>query len=77
MALDKIENAGAEVSKTIVPAENLSDHELIEAAKNGDETAFAEIFEKPVDHAPLALERALQEAPAAGLGDDLAVAIGQ
>jgi RNA polymerase sigma-70 factor, ECF subfamily len=43
MALDKIEIAGAEVSKTIVPAENLSDHELIEAAKNGDETAFAEI----------------------------------
>ncbi len=43
MALDKIENAGAEVSKTIVPVENLSDHELIEAAKNGDETAFAEV----------------------------------
>jgi len=43
MALDKIENAGAEVSKTIVPAENLSDHQLIEAAKHGDETAFAEI----------------------------------
>jgi RNA polymerase sigma-70 factor (ECF subfamily) len=43
MALDKIENAGAEVSKTIVPAERLSDHQLIEAAKHGDETAFAEI----------------------------------
>jgi len=43
MALDKIEIAGAEVSKTIVPPENLSDHQLIEAAKNGDETAFAEI----------------------------------
>ena len=43
MALDKIENAGAEVSKTIVPAENLSDHRLIEAAKHGDEMAFAEI----------------------------------
>jgi RNA polymerase sigma-70 factor (ECF subfamily) len=46
MALDKIENAGAEVSKTIVPAENLSDHQLIEAAKHGDETAFAEIVRR-------------------------------
>ncbi len=43
MALDKKENAGAEARKTIVPAKDLSDHELIEAAKNGDETAFAGI----------------------------------
>ena len=43
MALDKIENASAEVSKRRVPAENLSDHQLIEATRQGDETAFAEI----------------------------------
>jgi RNA polymerase sigma-70 factor (ECF subfamily) len=43
MALDKIEIASAEVSNFTVPAENLSDHELIEATKQGDEAAFAEI----------------------------------
>jgi RNA polymerase sigma-70 factor (ECF subfamily) len=44
MALDKLENSGAEVLRTAVQAEKLSDHELIEAAKNGDEDAFAEII---------------------------------
>ena len=43
MALDKIEIASAEVSNFIVPAEPLSDHQLIEATKLGDEQAFAEI----------------------------------
>lgn len=43
MALDKIEIASAEVSNFIVPAEPLSDHQLIEATKGGDEAAFAEI----------------------------------
>jgi RNA polymerase sigma-70 factor (ECF subfamily) len=43
MALDKIEIASAEVSNFTVPAENLSDHQLIEATKKGDEQAFAEI----------------------------------
>ena len=43
MALDKIEIASAEVKNFIVPAEKLSDHQLIEATKQGDEAAFAEI----------------------------------
>jgi RNA polymerase sigma-70 factor (ECF subfamily) len=46
MALDKIEIASAEVSNFIVPAETLSDHQLIEATKKGDEQAFAEIVNR-------------------------------
>ena len=44
MALDKLENSVAEVLRTTVQAEKLSDHELIEATKKGDEDAFAEIM---------------------------------
>jgi len=44
MALDKLENSAAEVLRTTVQAEKLSDHELIEATKKGDEDAFAEIM---------------------------------
>lgn len=44
MALDKFENRAAEVSQTTVQAEKLSDHQLIEAAKAGDEDAFGEIM---------------------------------
>ena len=43
MALDKIEIGSAEVSNFTVPSEKLSDHQLIEATKQGDEQAFAEI----------------------------------
>ena len=46
MALDKFEKSGAEVSKTAVPSEKLSDHQLIEATKAGDEDAFAEIVSR-------------------------------
>ena len=46
MALDKFENRSAEVLQTIVPTENLSDHELVAAAKQGDEAAFAEIVRR-------------------------------
>ncbi len=46
MALDKFIQTGAEVTKTIVAVENLSDHELIAAVKNGDEDAFAEIVRR-------------------------------
>lgn len=46
MALDKFENKSAEVSKTVVPIENLSDHQLIEAVKKGDESAFGEIMRR-------------------------------
>jgi RNA polymerase sigma-70 factor (ECF subfamily) len=46
MPLDKFENAGAEVRRKPVPSENLSDHELIEATKSGDEEAFAEIVNR-------------------------------
>lgn len=46
MALDKFKNASAEVQKYPVPIENLSDHELIEATKQGDEQAFAEIVNR-------------------------------
>jgi RNA polymerase sigma-70 factor (ECF subfamily) len=46
MALDKFENGSAEVLQSIVPFKNLSDHQLIEATKTGDETAFAEIMRR-------------------------------
>lgn len=46
MALDKFENLGAEVLQTTVSIENLSDHELTDAAKKGDEPAFAEIVRR-------------------------------
>lgn len=43
MPLDKIETGRSEVHRTSVSEKKLSDHALIEATKNGDETAFAEI----------------------------------
>ena len=46
MALDKFEIRSAEVLQSAVPIENLSDHQLIEATKAGDETAFAEIMRR-------------------------------
>ncbi|MEZ5428126.1 MAG: sigma-70 family RNA polymerase sigma factor [Pyrinomonadaceae bacterium] len=46
MAWDKFENSGAEVLQTAVSIEDLSDHELIESTKNGDEDAFAEIVNR-------------------------------
>ena len=46
MALDRFENSVAEVLRTAVQTEKLSDHALIEAAKNGDEAAFAEIMSR-------------------------------
>jgi RNA polymerase sigma-70 factor (ECF subfamily) len=51
MALDKFEKTSAEVLQTIVPLKDLSDHQLIEATKTGDEDAFAEIvarYRKPI-----------------------------
>ena len=46
MALDKFENLGAEVLQSAVPIEKLSDHQLIEATKSGDEAAFGEIMRR-------------------------------
>ncbi len=47
MALDKYgKSANAGGTKTAVESEILSDHQLIEATKNGDETAFAEIVKR-------------------------------
>ena len=46
MALDKFENLGAEVLQFAVPSEKLSDHQLIEATKSGDEAAFGEIMSR-------------------------------
>ena len=43
MALDKFGNSVSEALQIAVPIKKLSDHELIEAAKQGDEAAFAEI----------------------------------
>lgn len=43
MPLDNIESLDAEVNRTTVADDKLSDHELILAAKGGDEDAFAEI----------------------------------
>jgi len=46
MALDKFEKRSAEVLQTAVQVEKLSDHDLIEATKQGDEAAFAEIVRR-------------------------------
>lgn len=46
MALDKFRKSGAEEQKSGVSFSNLSDHELIEATKNGDEDAFSEIVSR-------------------------------
>lgn len=46
MALDKFDNSSAEVLQPSVPSEKLSDHQLIEATRNGDEQAFAEIVNR-------------------------------
>jgi RNA polymerase sigma-70 factor, ECF subfamily len=46
MALDKIESRQTEVRSRHVPETNESDHALIEAAKNGDEAAFAVIVSR-------------------------------
>ena len=43
MPLDKIDTGRSEVLRTSVSEKKLSDHALIEATKNGDEAAFAEI----------------------------------
>ncbi len=45
MALDKFENSVAEVH-SFVPFKDLSDHQLIEATKTGDEAAFGEIMRR-------------------------------
>ncbi len=46
MALDKFESSGTEELRVTVPEEKLSDHDLIEAVKNGDEAAFAEVVRR-------------------------------
>lgn len=46
MALDNIGSATAATSGGSVAEEKLSDHDLIEATKNGDEQAFAQIVER-------------------------------
>lgn len=46
MALDKFNSERAEVRNSRVPIKDLSDHELIEATKRGDEEAFAEIVSR-------------------------------
>ena len=46
MALDNFENSKAEVREKTVSAKRESDHQLIEAVKNGDEAAFAEIVSR-------------------------------
>ncbi len=46
MALDKIESAGMEKMGPSMPSQKLSDHELIEATKGGDEAAFGEIMNR-------------------------------
>lgn len=46
MALDKFEKEGAEVFQKTVSLNDLSDHELIETTKRGDEAAFGEIMRR-------------------------------
>ena len=53
MALDTARTLTAEVNRSRVAEENLSDHALIEATKQGDESAFAEIvhrYRNPIDN---------------------------
>lgn len=44
MPLDNVESRRLEVHRTSMPENKLSDHELIDATKNGDEAAFGEIM---------------------------------
>jgi RNA polymerase sigma-70 factor (ECF subfamily) len=46
MALDKFENLDTEVREKTVSVKRESDHQLIEATKQGDEAAFAEIVNR-------------------------------
>src|SRR3954468_21426431 len=46
MAFDTVKTVGTEGIPSSMPEERSSDHELIEATKNGDEAAFAEIMER-------------------------------
>mgnify|MGYP006197094571 CR=1 FL=1 len=46
MAFDNANSIGVEVLRTSMPEEKLSDHALIEATRNGDETAFEEIVSR-------------------------------
>jgi RNA polymerase sigma-70 factor (ECF subfamily) len=46
MAYDRVELQGAEVAKTTVADDVVSDHALIEATRQGDESAFAEIVRR-------------------------------
>jgi len=46
MALDKFEKSRTEESETAVSFKDLSDHQLVEAAKSGEEDAFAEIVNR-------------------------------
>jgi RNA polymerase sigma-70 factor (ECF subfamily) len=46
MALDTVKPAGMEDIRSSMPEDKLSDHALIEATKQGDETAFAEIVDR-------------------------------
>ena len=46
MALDMARTLTAEVNRSRVAEDNLSDHALIEATKQGDESAFAEIVQR-------------------------------
>ena len=46
MELDSIESGRTEVRNHRVSEDNLSDHQLIEATKNGDEAAFAVIISR-------------------------------
>ena len=46
MALDNTKSAGTGASQYPMPEEKLSDHQLIEATKGGDEAAFGEIMSR-------------------------------
>jgi len=46
MPLDNVESTRLEVHQTSMPENKLSDHELIDATKSGDEAAFGEIMKR-------------------------------
>jgi len=79
MALDKLESRPMEVQNPRVSSENLSDHALIEATKQGDETAFALIvtrYRNPITNYLYRFLNDYEEAVDLACADKIALVIG-
>ena len=53
MAFDMAGSSGTEAKRSAMPDQKLSDHQLIEATKAGDEAAFGEIMNLSVSYTHL------------------------